>query len=65
MFVIPIYEENISTKVRLIHAGQMSLYYSSATVPVLDFTNHRTKTNRAVLFSCSPFPNILKYRDHR
>ena len=30
-----------------------------------DFTNHRKKTNRAVVFSCRPFPNILKYRDHR
>ena len=28
------------------------------------FTNHRMKTNRAVVFSCRPFPNILKYRDH-
>ena len=25
-----------------------------------DFTNHRKKTNRAVDFSCRPFPNILK-----
>ena len=29
-----------------------------------DFTNHRKKTNRAVVFSCRPFSNILKYRDH-
>ena len=29
-----------------------------------DFTNHGKKTNRAVAFSCRPFPNILKYRDH-
>ena len=28
-----------------------------------DFTNHRKKTNRAVVFNCRPFPNILKYRD--
>ena len=27
-----------------------------------DFTNHRKKTNRAVVFSSRPFPNILKYR---
>ena len=27
--------------------------------------NHRKKTNRAVVFSCTPFPNILNYRDHR
>ena len=27
-----------------------------------DFTNHRK--NRAVVFSCRPFPNILQYRDH-
>ena len=30
-----------------------------------DFTNHRKKTNMAVIFSCRPFPNILKYRDHQ
>ena len=30
-----------------------------------DFTNHRKKTNRAVVFSSRPFPNILKYRDHQ
>ena len=29
-----------------------------------DFTNHKKKTNRTVVFSCRPFPNILKYRDH-
>ena len=29
-----------------------------------DFTNHRKKTNRAAVFSCRPFSNILKYRDH-
>ena len=28
-----------------------------------DFTNHRKKTNRAVVFSRRPFSNILKYRD--
>ena len=28
-----------------------------------DFTNHRKKTNRAVVFSCRV--SILKYRDHR
>ena len=28
-----------------------------------DFTNHRKKTNRVVLFSCRP--NILKSRDHQ
>ena len=28
-----------------------------------DFTNHRKKANRAVAFSCRPFPNILKYKD--
>ena len=27
-----------------------------------DFTNHRKKTNRVVVFSSRPFPNILKYR---
>ena len=29
-----------------------------------DFTNHRKKTNRAVVFSCTLFPSILKYKDH-
>ena len=28
-----------------------------------DFTNHRKRTNRVVLFSCRLFPNIVKYRD--
>ena len=28
-----------------------------------DFTYHRMKTNRVIVFSCRPFPNILKYRD--
>ena len=27
-------------------------------------TNHRKKTNRAVVVSSGPFPNILKYKDH-
>ena len=30
-----------------------------------DFTNHRKKTKKVVAFSCRPFPNILKYRDHQ
>ena len=30
-----------------------------------DFTNHRKKTNRALVFSFRPFPNILKYEDHQ
>ena len=30
-----------------------------------DFTNHRKKTSRAVVFSCRPYPNIFKYRDHQ
>ena len=29
-----------------------------------DFTNHKKKTNRSVVFSGRPFPKILKYRDH-
>ena len=29
------------------------------------FKDHRKKTNRVVVFSSRPFPNILKYRDHR
>ena len=30
-----------------------------------DFTNHRKKTNRVVVLSSRPFPNILKDRDHQ
>ena len=30
-----------------------------------DFNNHRKKTNRAVVFSCRSFPNILKKSDYR
>ena len=30
-----------------------------------DFTNHRKKTYRSAVFSCIPFPNILKYSDHQ
>ena len=30
-----------------------------------DFTNHREKTNRTVVFSIRAFPNVLKYRDHQ
>ena len=30
-----------------------------------DFSNHRKKTNRAVVFSSKPFPNVLKCRDHQ
>ena len=29
-----------------------------------DFTNHRRKTNKMVVFSCRSLPNILKYRDN-
>ena len=29
-----------------------------------DFTNHRKKTNRVVVFSSRPFSNILKYREY-
>ena len=29
-----------------------------------NFIKQRKKANRAVVFSCGPFPNILKYRDH-
>ena len=28
-----------------------------------DFTNPRMNTSRVVVFSCRPFPNILKYRE--
>ena len=27
------------------------------------FNNHRKKTNRPVVFSCRPVPNVLKYKD--
>ena len=30
-----------------------------------DFTKHRKKTNKAVVFSHAPFSNILKYWDYR
>ena len=30
-----------------------------------DFNNHRKKTNRAVVFSHTPFSNFLKFRDHQ
>ena len=30
-----------------------------------DFTNHRKKTNREVVFNCIPFPKILKYMGHQ
>ena len=30
-----------------------------------EFINHRKKTNRAVVFSCRCFSNILKYCNHR
>ena len=29
------------------------------------FINHRKKTNKTVVCSCRPFPNILKYWDHQ
>ena len=29
-----------------------------------DFTNHKKKTNRVIVFSSRPSPNILKYRTH-
>ena len=37
--------------------GDQQAYYKF----LKDFTYHRKKTNMAVVFSCSPFPNILKY----
>ena len=30
-----------------------------------DFTNHRKKTIRVVIFSFRPFPKILKYREYQ
>ena len=41
-----------------ISLGDQQCYYYK------DFMNHRKKTNTAVVFSCWPFPHILKYRDH-
>ena len=29
-----------------------------------EFFNQRKKTNRVVVFSCRPFPNVLNYKDH-
>ena len=40
--------------------GDQQAYY----IQVLDFTNHRKKTNRVLVFSCRPLPNILKYTGH-
>ena len=37
---------------------------NSYYLQVFQTINHRKKTNRAVVFSCRPFPNILKYKDH-
>ena len=37
--------------------GDQQFYYSQV-FPRL-FTNHRKKTNRAVVFSCRPFPTFL------
>ena len=45
-----------------ISLGDQQFYYSQL---FKHFTNHRKKTNRIVVFSCRPFPNILKYRDNR
>ena len=39
-----------------------SLFFTSSSK---DFTNHRKKPNRDVVFSYGPFSNILKYRNHR
>ena len=41
----------------------MRPYFSSWST-ILLFTNQRKKTNRAVVSSCRPFPNILKCRNH-
>ena len=45
---------------RHIFRGDQQSYYLFK-----DFTNFTKKTNRAVVFSGRPFPNILKYRDHQ
>ena len=45
-----------------ISLGDQQFYYLQV---FKDFTNHRKKTNRAVVFSSRPFPNILKYREYR
>ena len=51
--------------------SEKRLHFSSWSTSLLftsfskDFTNHRKKTNRAVVFICRSFPKIFKYRDHR
>ena len=53
------------------HTGnQKKGYFSLGDQQVIyrffkDFSNHRKKTNRAVVFSSKPFPNTLKCRDHQ
>ena len=53
------------------HTGnQKKGYFSLGDQKVIyrffkDFSNHRKKTNRAVVFSSKPFPNTLKCRDHQ
>ena len=45
--------------------GDQQSYYLETFIVFGDFTNHRKKTNRMVIFSSRPFPNILKYWDHQ
>ena len=50
-----------------ISIGDQQSYYLQVLFHLqafLLFTNQRRKTNRAAVFSCTPFPNILKYKDH-
>ena len=50
------------SKVGHISLSNQQSYYLQV---LQDFTNHRKKTNRAVVFSCKHFPNILKCKDHQ
>ena len=46
--------------------GKQTIFKSSLINKYFkDFSNHRKKTNREVVFSHKPLPNIFKYRDHR
>ena len=45
-----------------ISLGDQQFYYLQVFQRL--YKPHRKKTNRVVVFSCRPFPDILKYRDH-
>ena len=53
--------EDIKPKKGGISLGAQQSYYLKV---FQNFTNHRKKTNRVVVFSRRIFPNFLKYKDH-